>query len=184
MAFTVPEREPDTLTAGDLWTWSRSDLSDYPAPTWALTYSLVKLDKQIAITATTSGTGFLVSIAAATTADYSPGAYTWAAYATSGVERHLVGTGRIEVRPNLATLTQGYDGRSFAEIRVEQLELSIRARDPMMAAYSVGGRSVQYRTLEDVRTDLDYWRGRLYAERAKERVANGLQGARRLGVRL
>lgn len=38
MAFTVPETEPDTITAGDLWTWTKS-LPDYSASdNWTLSY--------------------------------------------------------------------------------------------------------------------------------------------------
>lgn len=184
MAATIPVIEPARVTAGDRWQWDREDLSDYPAGTWTLTYALVKGDKLITLTATANGTYHRIDVAAATTADYPAGNYRWAAYATNGTDRQSVGQGEIEIRPNLAAQTQGYDARSFAQQRVDQLESAIASRDLMMAAYSVGGRSVQYRDWQQVQEALNYWRGRVVAERAKENIASGRQGARRLAVRL
>lgn len=182
MAFTIPSIEPDSVVAGDLWTWTRS-LSDYPATTWTLTYSLIKADRQITLTATASGADFLISIAAATTADYSDGTYVWQAYVTSGLERYTVGSGQITVKPNLATLTQGYDGRTFAEKRVSQLEMALQARDPAIAEYTINGRNVQYHTIEDIRADLNYWRGIVNSESRKLDFDRGIL-RRPMGARL
>lgn len=186
MAFTIPSIEPDSVVAGDLWTWTRS-LSDYPAPTWTLTYSLVKADVQITLTATASGADHLISIAKVTTATYSAGAYTWQAYVTSGSERYTVGSGQITVKPNLALQTQGYDARTFAEKRVQQLEAALAARDPAMAGYTMasgsGSRTVQYHTLDELRADLSHWRGVVHAERRKSDMDRGIL-RRPMGARL
>ncbi len=42
MAITIPETEPLEFYAGETVKWKRTDLSDYPAPTWTLNYFLLK----------------------------------------------------------------------------------------------------------------------------------------------
>jgi len=178
MAATIPLTEPASVTAGDRWQWDREDLSDYPASSWTLSYALTKVDKLITLTATANGDYHRIDVTAVVTADYPAGKYHWQAYVTNGSDRRSIGAGTLEIKPNLALQTQGYDARSFAEQRVDQLEKALMARDPAIAAYTVAGRTVQYHSMQDIREDLDYWRSRLVQEKAS------VTGAKRLMVRL
>ena len=81
-----PTDEPEVLTIGDRWLWKRTDLgTDYPPSSYALSYN-ARLQgagsTAISITASESGDDFLVEVASATTAVYTEGNYTWAAYHT------------------------------------------------------------------------------------------------------
>ena len=68
--------EPSRVTAGDTITWLRS-LADYPASAgWVLSYTLINSAAKISITATASGADHLVTVAAATSAAYTPATYT------------------------------------------------------------------------------------------------------------
>lgn len=40
MSVTVPTTEPESVVAGDTWTWKRL-LADYPAGTYTLKYRLI-----------------------------------------------------------------------------------------------------------------------------------------------
>lgn len=177
---TLPTWEPTRISAGDRWLWERQDISDYPAGTWTLSYALSKSDKLITLTAAANGSYHRVDVPAATTATYPAGRYTWAAYVTSGSDRRQIGSGEIEVRPNLAAATSGADSRSFAQQRVEQCEAAMRARDPAVASYSINGRQIFFQELKQVLEELNYWR----TEVAKERRQADLDSGRPLGGRL
>ena len=41
MAITIPETEPLEFYLGETVKWKRTDLSDYPAPTWTLNYFIL-----------------------------------------------------------------------------------------------------------------------------------------------
>ena len=47
MAITVPETEPLDFYSGETVKWKRTDLSNYPAPTWTLNYFLQKTGTKI-----------------------------------------------------------------------------------------------------------------------------------------
>lgn len=179
--------EPTRITAGDRWLWERQDLSDYPAGTWTLTYSLVNASKQITLTAAASGSYHRIDVAAATTATYPPGRYAWAAYATSGSDRRQIGSGEIEVRPDLATATSGHDGRSFARTMLDAIEAQILGRATQqqsdMVAMQIAGRSMQRDPAALIKLR-DRFKADLASETVAARLASGLGGARRLLVRM
>jgi hypothetical protein len=51
MAITIPETEPLEFYAGETVKFKRTDLSDYPAPTWTLYYVLQKTGIKLHLTA-------------------------------------------------------------------------------------------------------------------------------------
>ena len=55
MAITIPETEPLEFYAGETVKFKRTDLSDYPAPTWTLYYVLQKLEPELHLTALRMG---------------------------------------------------------------------------------------------------------------------------------
>ena len=75
--MAIPSVEPTAIIAGDTLAWTKS-LADYPASAaWVLKYRLINAASKIDITATTSGADHLVSVAAAVTALYPVGLYTY-----------------------------------------------------------------------------------------------------------
>ena len=49
MAITIPETEPLEFYSGETVKSKRTDLSDYPAPTWTLNYFLRNLAQRLTL---------------------------------------------------------------------------------------------------------------------------------------
>lgn len=174
MAYQVPTIEPDTLTAGDLWTWTRS-LADYPpADGWVLSYSVVSNGNTTqTLTATTSGTSFLVSVAASTTASTSPGLWFWQARVTKGSESYTVGTGRFTVLPNFATSTA--DPRSLIKRTLDAIEANLAGSAVQNEmTMTVDGVALSYRSFDELLRLKSRFTVLYQAEIAAERGARGL----------
>ena len=145
-----------------------------PADGWTLKYRLVPrfttpVQAPITLTATTSGTGYRVQAAAGDTTTWAPGAYTWARWVEkAGPIRQSLGEGQIVVKTDPATAAQGYDGRSDARRRLDEIETAIDAlASGAVKAYTIGTRSM---TKQDL-PDMIVWRDRLAAAVASENAA-------------
>jgi hypothetical protein len=124
-------------------TWS-VQLQDTPAPAWTLTYYLQRAGAApIAIVAAASGADHVVSVAAATTATWTAGAYAWTARATDGTDVRTVGTGQLVVLPDPSTT---HDPRTHAERCLASIEQALEA--------SVGSATVECE-LDGVRVKKD-----------------------------
>ena len=185
---TTPTTEPATVVAGDTITWQKS-LTDYPATTWTLKYRLLNAAGKIDITATASGTDYLVSVSSTTSAAYTAGDYDYLAWVEKGsgptAERNTVATGRITVKPNLAALNT-YDGRSPARKIYEGLlaayQTAVTAR-AFVAEYEIAGRRMKFNGKADWLTELNYWKAQVAAEDRAEKIADGLGVGARVLVR-
>ena len=173
--------EPTQVVAGDTLTWTES-LADYPAGTWTLNYRLVKEGKTISAQATASGTDHVVTIAASTTAGWTPGTYVWSKFVTSGALRYTIGTGSIDVKPNPAGAT--YDPRTVAKVMLDNVEAYLIDPNNIAAAsYSIGGRSLSRWSRAELLVERDKLKLEVQQEVAKERMAAGFANPRRLKVR-
>ena len=147
MAVSTPTSEPTTARAGDTWTWQRS-FSDYPATDWTLGYTLFKSGTRITFTASASGSDHLVTLAAATTAGYTAGRYDWVAAVTKGAERYQVDSGVVQILPNVATISAGYDGRSHARKMLDAIEATLEgsatASELSLVQAALGDRRMQH----------------------------------------
>lgn len=183
MAADVPTVEPNSVRAGDTWTWSRS-LSDYPAPTWTLAYALLNAGAKISITAAADGTDHLVTVAASSTAGYVPGTYSAVARATSGAESWTVWTGIIEVLPNLAALTS-YDGRTHARKVLEAIEAVLEGRASTdQQSVTIGDRAIVKVPVADLLKFRDAYKLEVASEEAADRLSQGIGGRGRIMVRI
>ena len=176
--------EPSRVTAGDTITWLRS-LADYPASAgWVLSYTLINSGSKISITATASGADHLVTVAAATSAAYTPATYTWHAAVTKAAERYTVGTGQMVVAPNLAAAST-FDTRSSARKTLDAVNLAMESygSKAYLHSYEIAGRKQQFNTPGDFLSV----RSKLRAEVAREdnatRLAAGLAPKTLLQVR-
>ena len=127
MGYTVPTTEPIALRAGDTWQWRREDLSDYPASVWTLTYYFRNAASYFNVIAAADGDSFAVSVTAAVTAAYTPGAYDWYALVTDGTERYQVDTGRAEISTDISAAA-AYDGRTWARRMLDSVEAALEGR--------------------------------------------------------
>lgn len=186
---TVPSREPATLRIGDTWSWQRS-LPDFPAPTWTLKYRFKSgTAAGVEITAAASGTSHLVSVAAATTAGYAAGSFDWVAWVVSGLDERTIGTGRIQLLPNLRAGTAAalQDLRSDARQIYEGLVAAYKqyvTDGAMRASYSIAGRTMQFHRPADMIQAMEFWRAEVAKEDVRMGLANGTGGGNRVVVRL
>jgi len=176
--------EPTRITAGDTVTWLKS-LPDYSAAnSWVLSYTLINSAAKITITTTASGADHLASVAAATTAGWAAGTYSWQAVVTKAAERYTVGTGSIVVAPNLAAAAT-LDTRTSAKKALEAVNLLLESygSKAYMQGYEIAGRKMQFSSPGDFLA----YRSKLMAEVAREdnaaRLAAGLSPKNQLFVR-
>jgi hypothetical protein len=161
MAASIPTAVPTQVVAGDTAKWQIS-LSDYsPADGWVLSYAFLKFEtgEQIAITATTSGSDFLVSVAATVTQTWPAGEYSGQAYVTKAAtsERYKVWQGVLEVLPNYVNAGQ-IDTRSRARKILDFIDASFeKLVQQQTVSAKIEGVELVFRDLEDLRKARDYW---------------------------
>lgn len=188
---SLPSGEPDTLQAGDLVRWRRTDLSNTYDPTlYDLTYSARKAGAgtravEISITATSDATGFYIDESSTDTDDWEPGTYHWQAYITrkADSERIRVDYGRWQIMVNF-DIGVGEDPRSHAEKMIDLIETALENRAGSdIIYYMIGGRAVSKIPPKELREMRDYYKAELAAEIDAERRANGLPTKNNLTVR-
>lgn len=141
----IPTTEPAALRAGDTWKWTRS-LADYPASSWTLKYRFKSAAGGFEVTAAADGADHAVTVAAATTAAYTAGRYTWIAWVESGAEKYTIGTGAVDVEPDYRSglASAALDDRTHARKMLDAIEAWLEARDPGVAEYEIAGRRMKY----------------------------------------
>lgn len=169
---TTPTIEPSVLYTGDTWAWTRT-LGDYPAgEAWVLKYTLINAGGRINITSTADSDAHAVSVAAATTATYAAGSYTWQAFVEKAAERFTVGQGVLSVRAGFASGSGGADARTQAEIALQDAITALAtytASRGMISEYTIGGRSQRFRSIAEIQALINFWR----AEVGKEQLLPG-----------
>lgn len=179
MSGAIPTTEPASAVCGDTWSWTKT-LSDYPAPTWTLTYYLRSREGEQSFAAAASGSDHLVTVTAATTAGYKAGRYALISVATSGTERHTVEKKELIVLPDPAFLGAGQDPRSHSRKVLESIEAVLEGRATKdQEEYTIGGRSLKRTPIEELMAMRNTYRAEV---RAEDNVARG--GGNKLLVRL
>ena len=182
----IPTNEPAELRAGDTWKWTRS-LADYPASAWTLKYRFKSPTAGFEITATTSGNDYAITVAAATTAAYAAGTYTWIAWVEGGTaEKYTVDTGIMAVDADYrsGTATASLDDRSHARKTLAAIESWIESRNPGVAEYEIAGRRMKYISIAELLKLRQSYKTEVAAEEAAEAIRNGLGTSRRIQFRL
>jgi hypothetical protein len=168
--------EPTSLRAGDTWKWKRSDLTDYPSPTWTLRYEFKNATANFEIIAAQDGstTAFAVTVAMATTAAYSAGKYSWVAFVTNGTERYTVDSGTFEVAKDYGD-NLAFDGRTHARKTLESINAVIEGRASRdQQEYSIGDRTLKRTPMADLIMLQTRYSRLVAAEENEARLANGL----------
>jgi hypothetical protein len=178
---SIPTTEPALINAGDTAKWFKT-LADYPASTgWVLSYALVNASVRLAFSGAAAGDDFLVTVAAATTASWAPGAYDFRATVTKSGEVFTVGQGRITVAPAFGA---AIDARSSARRMLEAVEATVEGRaSSATAEYEIAGRKLRYIPVPELLTLRDRLRQDVAREDAAARIAKGLGNPGRVYVR-
>lgn len=181
MSAPTPYTEPARIVAGDTAKWIKQ-LGDYSAADgWVLTYTLVNATQRYTITGTAAGTDHLVTAAAAITAGWVAGDYSYRAQVAKAAEVFTVATGRITVEPTFAAAT---DGRSQARRTLEAVEATLEGRaSSAVAEYQIAGRMLKNIPLTELLALRDRLRFDVLREEAAERAAAGLSPKGRITVR-
>jgi hypothetical protein len=189
MAITIPDTEPLDFYSGETVKFKRTDLSDYPAPTWTLYYVLQKTGTRITFNSSQDGssTNHLVSLTPATTANYTVGLYHWVVEARNGTDVYVVDEGYLEIKTDYAEQSSGYDDRSVAKKMVDAYESlfsnQITNSTLEQLSYSIAGRSISKMSASEIRTEYLRWQ-RLYQQEVDElRIKNGLGTRKRILTR-
>lgn len=180
---------PSTIVAGDSVTWRDEAAADslgsaITSATHTLTYA-IRGAQNLTLTGTAYLTGWQTSATAAQTIALTGTTYYWQAYATAGVDRITLGSGRLTVNKNLSTQTAGADLRSQTQIDLDSVEAAIRAMISNQAVqeYTIAGRSIKKMALADLIMLRDQLRYQLVQERKRELIANGQGDPHSLFVR-
>lgn len=184
--MATPTLEPTAITAGDSASWSRT-LTDTPANSgWALSYAFSNFNSRFVITASASGSDHLVALSAAASAAFAAGDYSWQAYVANGIERRTIATGRMTVRPNLATQAGGLDVRSNARRILDALLVAYEQASISRAfvqEYDVAGRKMRFQNLQEWQIAIQFWQREVAREERSEKIARGIASGNRILVR-
>lgn len=196
--------EPLEIVIGDTLSWLRlyTDVTyvDHDGETqeckasdgWTLKYAYAApvASAAFAITAATHDTNdYLVSVTAATTANYvASDNYAWVAYAEKGsgatIERHQIDSGTCKVVAGYASFAALYDKRSHAKTVLDAIEALIEGRATSdVAQYSIAGRSIVKMSPEELLKWRSFYRMEYQAEMDAEKIASGLATGRKILVR-
>ena len=174
-----PETEPTQIIAGDRAAWKRTDLgTDYAPASYSLKYSARLEDSgstEIEITASESGSDYIVEVGQSTTAAYTAGVYHWQAYITrtSDSERVTVDSGTWEVIANRDAATS--DPRNHVKKVLDAIESVIEGRASKdQESYSIQGRSLSRTPIADLVVLRDRYRAEWVREQRAERIKNNL----------
>jgi hypothetical protein len=186
MAQTIPIIEPASVVAGDTITWLIAT-PDFPASAgWVLGYVLINAAGKITLTSSADGDDHLISISAATSAAYAAGDYTWQSAATLGTARHTIARGSLKIRPNLAAEAAGFEARSTARKALDDLRSALvtwLASNGQVQEYEIAGRRMKYASAADIQARISLVEREVAREDAAEKLAAGLNPARRILVR-
>ncbi|WP_108820263.1 hypothetical protein [Pseudovibrio sp. Alg231-02] len=180
--------EPKAVRAGDFASWRRDDLArDFPPDEYTLSYVATlegEAPAKIEFDATASEGGFFVGLGSEQNADWTSGAYQWAAFITrkSDGARKTVGSGRFEVLPDLAS-GDAIDLRSHARRMLEQLEALIEGRAKSnVASYEIAGRKLTKLTPKELQDWHTHYR-KLVRIEDRKRTGRGSHRLRKVEFR-
>lgn len=176
--------EPKYFIAGDTVSWTRS-VSGYPATDWTLTYYFWNESADFSVAAAADGSDYAVTIAAATSADYTPGWYDWRAVVSDGTDRYTVDRGRLEVRHDPAAGTgTGIDTRSAVKIALDAIEAVLaKSATRDQESYAIAGRQLSRTPKADLILLRNHYRREWIREQREKRVAEGLGAGGKVFIR-
>lgn len=133
---------PAGFAAGTTVAYTKG-LSDYaPSAGWALSVRLVGTSSTLSAVVSVVDDAYVVTLAADDTADLSAGTYRWVERVTKGDDVYNVGTGFVEVWPDLGAATAGA-ARSRDERLLDLVNAALDNRLPSgMENYAIAGRSI------------------------------------------
>ena len=173
---------PDKIGAG--LTFNRLlTMTAYPAPEWVLTV-LLRGKQNIDLTATADGSQHRLSASAAQTATWLAGDYWFSMRATRGDDVVEVETGSITVTPDMATLTEGHDGRTQAQIALDAINAVIGKRATLdQQRYRINNRELYRESIAELLKLRSFYQLEVKRERQKACGRNPFGGVVRVRLK-
>lgn len=185
MSVELPE-----LVVGDTLEFLTT-VEDYPpADGWTFKIKLRPLsgaNDDITLTATTSGTDYLIQEAPATTSGWDAGDYSWSSWVEKSGARHVIESGLTTILAD-PTGTGANDTRSTArkilDGLLEERAAAAEAARADVSEYTIGNRTMKYRGEGAIDADIRYWTRVVEKEENEKRLDAGLGASGRLQARL
>jgi hypothetical protein len=179
----------DRITLGDTLSFPTT-VPDYPASAgWTLSYRLIQRTTGTPITLTAitdpdNADGYVVQAAAATTATWTAGEYSWASWVTMGAEVYSLGQGTCTLLPDPRTAAAGVDLRSAAEVALADAKTAYYAYTPTRRSYKIGDREMVFNSAEDLIKHIQFLQAEVTAEKRAADKAKGYADSRKVYVRM
>ncbi len=182
----IPSKEPSEIVSGSTVKWKKSLSHFSAADGWVLSYDLVnKASKKISITGVANGADHDIALTAAITALYAPGEYFWQSYATKATDRYDIGSGRITIKPNFATVAGQLDQRTSAEIILDAITAVLQGvASKSQQEVRISGRTIISRPIEELLTLRNWAKSEVSREKRAEKIKQGLDPGGRILLRM
>ena len=182
----------ENIRVGDtlILEYENSDYSSADYDIWVSLRGPSSIDLKTGTTGTTiitSGSGWEITVTAATTATWIAGDYWYTVYAgkNAWAERYTAEQGTLELLANLSAQSAGYANKSHVKTVLDAIEAVIQGRATVdQMSYSIAGRSLEKTPLPDLIEFRRLYRAEYAAEKAAERVSAGLDAGNLIKVRL
>jgi hypothetical protein len=163
---------PQSLIAGDTWSWTAS-YGDYPAGTWTATAYFENAAESFNVVATADGTDHSFDALATATDDYKAGSYFVQVRVTAGAESFVVESGWCEVTADPASGV-AVDHRSWARRTLDAVEAFIEGNaTTAQQSMSIAGRSISRWSLSELMQFRSQLRGEVRVEEQGESAGLG-----------
>ncbi len=179
-----------TIDAGASFNY-RATIANFPASAgWGATLYLNPRagGTAVSLAAVADGADFLFQAAGGTTAAWVAGSYGWEVWVERSGERYRVDGGQVVVRATLLSASAGLDTRTQARKALDDLRAAWAAWCATgsfhVGNYSIGGRTMQYRSIAELRAAIAAAERDVEAEQRAERIAAGLGGRTRFVTRM
>lgn len=160
---------PASISAG-LTFDNTAILTAYPAPDWALS-AAIRGPSVIDLAAETVDTNHRFLVSAAETAEWTPGVYSYSVRATRDGDVVEVEEGQITIKPNMAALEAGHDGRHHVQKVLDNIEAVLEKRATIdQEHYKINNRELWRTPIADLLVLRDRYRSEL---RRMNSVRNG-----------
>lgn len=167
--------EPTEIRAGDTveWTEDWSSLGYSAADGWGAEYTFFG-PKKTTVSGVASGSGFTFTLSAAGSASMTVGSYGLIGRVSKDSKVYTVFDGRATVLANPASVTDGTDVRSKAQIICEAIQEYWMTKNPdHVSGLSALGVSVNYKDDRNILAVYSFWKRQWDTELAADRRKRG-----------
>jgi hypothetical protein len=185
MAQTTLTAVPVSMYAGDTLNLLIA-IDNFPAGEgWTLTYGFRKESGSIiSFASTASGSQYVLTVAATTSAQWIPGKYVGTARISLGSQSYTVWRGTMEVLPDLAQQADNFETRTSSKKCLDAIIAVMEGkatRDVLQT--TIAGQSIGRMAWSELLSARSYFQDLVDGEQAAENAANGLGSGRNVLIR-